>query len=92
MLVVSRRNSVRVFTVVRYKSQLAKFETNVFETRGNGRWFCFQSRYGTTLFFHQIQCGMFRFQGRPGEKGQKGELGSPGFDVFSAVKVSSYVI
>lgn len=31
----------------------------------------------------------FFLQGRPGEKGQKGELGSPGFDVFSAVKVSS---
>lgn len=28
-------------------------------------------------------------QGRPGDKGQKGELGSPGFDVFSAVKVST---
>jgi len=27
-------------------------------------------------------------QGRPGDKGQKGELGSPGFDVLSAVKVS----
>lgn len=27
------------------------------------------------------------FQGRPGDKGQKGELGSPGFDVFAAVKV-----
>lgn len=28
------------------------------------------------------------FQGRAGDKGQKGELGSPGYDVFSAVKVS----
>lgn len=28
------------------------------------------------------------FQGRPGDKGQKGELGSPGFDVYAAVKVS----
>lgn len=27
-------------------------------------------------------------QGRPGDKGQKGEHGGPGFDVFSALKVS----
>lgn len=26
-------------------------------------------------------------QGRSGDKGQKGEHGSPGFDVFAAVKV-----
>lgn len=31
----------------------------------------------------------FIFQGRPGDKGQKGELGNPGFDVFSAVKVTT---
>lgn len=31
------------------------------------------------------------FQGRPGDKGQKGELGSPGFDVFAAVKVHTRV-
>lgn len=31
---------------------------------------------------------LFCSQGRPGDKGQKGELGSPGFDVLSAVKVS----
>lgn len=49
-------------------------------------------RYDTMLFFHQIQQCVFRLQGRAGEKGQKGELGSSGFDVFSAVKVSSYVI
>lgn len=30
---------------------------------------------------------LFNFQGRAGDKGQKGEGGSPGFDVFSAVKV-----
>ena len=31
-------------------------------------------------------------QGKPGEKGQKGEHGSPGFDVFSAVKVSISIV
>lgn len=35
---------------------------------------------------------MFLFQGRPGEKGQKGELGSPGFDVYAAVKVSEVIV
>lgn len=42
------------------------------------------------LFSARNENGVLSFlQGRPGEKGQKGELGSPGFDVFSAVKVSS---
>lgn len=35
---------------------------------------------------------MCQLQGRPGDKGQKGESGSPGFDVFSAVKVSITVV
>jgi hypothetical protein len=30
-------------------------------------------------------------QGRPGDKGQKGEVGNPGFDVFQAVKVSTFL-
>jgi hypothetical protein len=29
--------------------------------------------------------------GRPGDKGQKGEVGNPGFDVFQAVKVSTFL-